>query len=504
VAPLVAVSLTLTLAAVAFAATRQTAEQPHRIPRGALRISLGAPVSRPISAGFLGFSIEYSSAIPYLGTDPAQINPTFLQLVRNLDPAQSPVIRFGGDSTDWSWWPVRGVAKPAGVKITLDPQLASVVHAMSVDLGAKLILGIQFEANSRSVAATEASQLRNRIGAGHVDGFELGNEPEVYAALGWYASKTGAPVFGRPPGWDVASWMSDYKSIASALPRGVPLIGPATGAPLFQAAIPTFLTSEPRVKTVTLHRYPLRRCSTPASSPQSPTISHLLERSSSDGLAATVAGTAAVAHAAGDPLRVDELNSVSCGGDLGVSDTFAATLWSLDTLFAMARAGVDGVNVHTFAGAWYEPFGFTETDGTWQAQVKPLYYGMLAFAQAAPPGSRLLPIAQPPIGTLRLWATKATNGTVRVVLINESTSQARTLAVAAPSGTRTATLSSLSAPSLSATGGVTLGGQTFASDTTTGRLAGTPDTPTLPATQGHFVVTVPAASAAIVTIPARS
>ena len=98
----------------------------------------------------------------------------------------------------------------------------------------------------------------------------------------------------------------------------------------------------------------------------------------------------AIAHAQHRQLRVDELNSVACRGRSGVSDTFASALWATDALFSLARAGVDGVNVHTLPDAAYELFAFSRHDGRWQAQVRPIYYGLQLFAQAAPPGARLL------------------------------------------------------------------------------------------------------------------
>ena len=49
------------------------------------------------------------------------------------------------------------------------------------------------------------------------------------------------------------------------------------------------------------------------------------------------------------------MNSVACGGKAGVSDTFASALWALDALFAVARSGADGVNLHMFPRARYGP-----------------------------------------------------------------------------------------------------------------------------------------------------
>ena len=84
--------------------------------------------------------------------------------------------------------------------------------------------------------------------------------------------------------------------------------------------------------------------------------------------------------------RGRELNSVSCGGARGVSDTFASALWILDTLFNMAAVGVDGVNIHTFNKALDQP-SLTHSSGGWQAHVDPMDYGTPTFARAAPTGS---------------------------------------------------------------------------------------------------------------------
>ena len=102
----------------------------------------------------------------------------------------------------------------------------------------------------------------------------------------------------------------------------------------------------------------------------------------------------AYAHKHGATVRIDELNSVACAGQPGVSDTFASALWMLDTLFAMARSGVDGVNIHTLPTASYRPFEFRRIRGRWLATVEPEYYALLMFEQAAPPGSHMLNLTQ--------------------------------------------------------------------------------------------------------------
>jgi hypothetical protein len=363
------------------------------IPRGAVAVQIGAaPDSRPVPPGFVGLSIEYRSAPGYFGT-PTDPDPVFDQLVRNLAPGQQPVLRIGGDTTDWTWAPTPGVAKPPGIQYTLGPQWMSSTAAAARALNARLILGVNFEADNRAIAGAESAALLRGVGRAHVAGLELGNEPELYGALGWFATPAGVPVPGRPSTYNFAAYLRDYARVSRALPRTVPLVGPASGAPQWLAGLGRYLAANPRVRLVTFHRYPLRRCFTAPQSPEFPTIANLLAPAAASGPATSVAAAVAAAHAHGTRFRTDELNSVSCGGARGVSDTFASALWVLDTLFNMARVGVDGVNIHTFHNAFYEPFAVSEDAGRWTAEVRPLYYGLLMFARAAPPGARLLPVA---------------------------------------------------------------------------------------------------------------
>ena len=141
----------------------------------------------------------------------------------------------------------------------------------------------------------------------------------------------------------------------------------------------------PQIRVVTYHRYPSNRCYPSADSPVPATIEGLLSEQASRGLMPGVTRYVALAHRHGAQFRVDELNTVACEGKRGVTDTFASALWAVDALFALARDGVDGVNVHTFPGAGYSLFLVTHSGGRWQAFVHPEYYGLLLFARAAPP-----------------------------------------------------------------------------------------------------------------------
>jgi hypothetical protein len=464
--------------------------RPTYIPRGAIPLTVGSRAEgRPVPPGFVGLSLEYTAVEGYAGRDPSALNPVFLQLVRNLTPGQAPVLRIGGDTTDWTWWPVAGFPKPGGIRYSLGPTFVRVTAALTHVLGAKLILGINLEADSQTVAAAEARALVAGIGRGSIAALELGNEPELYGSFGWYQTASGIEVPGRSPDYDFAQFERDFSRVGAALPS-LPLAGPDTGG---------FLAAEPRVTVATLHRYPLRRCFAPAASSTYPTVAHLLAPAASRGLADSVAPYVRLAHARHVSLRIDELNSASCGGAPDVSNVFASSLWALDALFQMARVGVDGVNIHTFPVAKYGLFRFQRRHGSWHAFVAPEYYGLEMFAQAAPPDSRLLGWSGR-LGHVRAWATRAPGGLIRVVLINDYTAHARTLAVRVAGAGGLATLERLQAPSVTARTGVTLGGQSFGCCTATGLLAGRSQESSLAPFRRDYVVRLPPASAAMLTL----
>ena len=284
------------IVAIGVMIARSDADPPATIPKSAVRVDVGsAAVGRPLPAGFVGLSIEYPSAPGYFGADPRRPDSVFLQLLRNLTPGQSPVLRFGGDTTDWTWWPTPGVVKPPGVRYTLGPRWVLSTAAAARALDARLILGIDFESDSRVIAATEASALVRGIGSRYIAGLELGNEPEVYGTLGWYESPTGAGVPGRSAAYGFGAYLGDYAGVAQGLPGGVPLVGPASGAPPWLAGLSRYLGANARVRLVTFHRYPLHRCFTARSSPEYPTIANLLSAAASSGPATSLQAAVTVA-----------------------------------------------------------------------------------------------------------------------------------------------------------------------------------------------------------------
>ncbi len=455
------------------------------------------PGGQAMPRGFLGLSLEYKALHQYTGRDPLAVNPVLIQLIRALAPGQAPVLRIGGDSTDWTWWPTRGVIPRGGISYALTKGWMRTTQALAADLGAKLILGVNLASDRPALAATEAQALVQGIGRRYISALEIGNEPDLYGVFAWYRDRRGHVVHARGRGYSLKAFTNEFSRWRAVLPR-LPLVGPSYSSLTWMSGLGHFLSTEKSVRTVTVHRYALHNSTTDPTNPTYPSIADLLADTASSGLAQQLAPYIRLARGRGLPFRVDEMNSVSGGGRAGVSDTFASALWVLDTLFNLAAEGVNGVNIHTLPNAGYQLFNFTQTPSGWQAVVHPEYYGMLMFAQAFPPGAHLLPVSVAS-GPVKVWATAAPDGKTRVVLINKDTTTPAIVQVSLTNDDGPASVERLTAPSVDATSGETLGGQSFADPTQTGTLAGPSQTATVSPFMGFYPVEVPAGSAALLT-----
>jgi hypothetical protein len=458
-----------------------------------------SPTGASMPAGFVGVSFEYRAMHQYTGRDPRAINPVLLALLQGLAPGQSPVIRVGGNSTDDTWWPIRGMIPQGGIYYRLTKGWLRTTQALASDLNAKLILGINLAAGRSAIAAAEGRAFVSGIGRRYIDELEIGNEPDLYSVFPWYRDRRGRVFRRRSHKYDLAAYTKQFTQWASALPN-LPLAGPAVSGPNWMHGLNGFIKAEPRLKLVTYHRYPLRNCTSDPTDPTFASIPNLLADYSSAGLAAPLSPFVETASKHRLGLRIAEMNSASCQGKAGVSDTFASALWALDTMFNFAARGVEGVNFHMLPGSHYELFTVSQTpQGAWQAFVHPEYYGLMMFAQAFPPGARLLPVTAP-AGPVKVWATEAADGSVRIVGINQDGTAEHDVQVLLPGATANGSLQTLSAPSLAATTGVSVGGQTFGDETATGTLPAPPATTPVSPSSGVYAIPLAPGSAGMVTI----
>jgi len=440
-------------------------------------VTIGAHgAARPIPSYFAGFSIEPKSLCQFLQIE--QHNPTLDRLYQNLGPT---TIRFGGTSMDASTW---DPSSPCS-GLTFGRSTIAEVFAFAQRVHANVIWGLNLKSGAADTAADEA-QAVSAAANGRLLGFEMGNEPN-----GWASE----PVYEQ-------AWRSYASAITKA---GIHpnFVGPSTYNDGTQSWLAQFVQNRrSQLAIVTYHYYPLQQGAA-AGDPLAPTIANLLSPALMARTASNLDQVVQIAHSNGLPLEIDETNSVNGGGVLGVSDTFASALWATDYLFTAAEHGVLAVNLHgdggTNGGPAYSPI-FTDPH-THDLVARPLYYGMLFFHLATGDGqSRALPAsvtANSASANLATHAVKDANGALRVALINKDTRVAVRVRVALGvdgAAYRSGQVVRLLAPSVTATGGVTLGGASVGAD---GAWA-ISEQDSVSVTNASFTITVPPASAALV------
>jgi hypothetical protein len=441
-----------------------------------------------------------------VGTNPAQPDTAFEQVLKNLAPEGGFDLRIGGDTTDWTWWPVPGMAQPPWARWTLTPTWMAVAQKLLEDLHAHLIIGINMEADNPLVATTEVNAIESGIGPSVPTTFELGNEPELYPKWPFYITKTKQTVYGRPASYSFPEIATEWRTLASGLGH-VRLAGPSYSSFRALPSVEQFLHVNPNLSLLTVHTYALtpRNCQKGGRL----TENELFYPGSLPHLADAVATWARLGIQSKVPVRVDEINAVTCGGLANFSDTLGPSLWALNILPLYAQTGVTGVNFETRPNTAQNLIQPTATDSGWQVTVQPEYYGMLAFAQLTPPGSRILGVSTMPHGLLA-WAVETPAHTVNVVVTNVTSIAEHvaihppgakgpgiTEALASSTGSRAAATGSAGG-GLAATTGVTLGGQTISPQT--GQLTGPQVRSRITPHHGIYNITVAPASATILTV----
>jgi hypothetical protein len=421
------------------------------VPPARVSVDSAAP-GRAVPATFLGMSMEATSVATFGGPGRAGI----VRLLRPLEAARgAPMpLRVGGASADETWWDPSGRRpRPPGVRHAIGPPTLAALDGLSRGLRAPVTIGLDLQAGDPANALALARAAQRRLGA-RLAALEIGNEPDLYARARAFGPAAVRRLRKRAR-YMPADYVRDAGRYLDALSAGLPeprprlVVGGFAGSAAFTAALPGLIAAHrPEVGAVAAHRYGVSAC---ALDPDVADVrSRLLDTGSAHARLAGLDRLIGLAHARGLPLRVAELNSAPCGGAPGVSDTFAAALWLADSLFELVRLGADEADVHTFDGAVYAPFARRGTAVT----ARPPYYGMLAFARAAPRGSRLVRARVTDAGPVRAWATTARDGTVRIALI--AAARAKRLRVRVATGARRtcATVAVTSAPSLAARTGI--------------------------------------------------
>lgn len=293
---------------------------------------------------------------------------------------------------------------------------------------------------------------------------------------------------------DYAAAYNAYAQGLAQLAPGVPLFAPAVAYPSTGLRFSQTLLAGPHpgLRVVTGHDYPYSAC-VPRHSRYYPTIGRLLSEQATAGMARSVRPMLKLARAAGLNVRLTEINSVTCGGLPGVSNTFATALWAPDALFDLMRAGVAAVNLHARVFAVNDPFTF-DAHGL---QIHPLLYGLILFIRMLGPHAQLASL-QPSHGAshFKAWVVRIAGGELHVLLLDKG-SQPLRIRLALPA-TSPAHLERMLAPSVTSREGETLAGQSLDHD---GRWSGSYKTELVNPDAGHYVVRSSPYSATLLSVP---
>ena len=398
----------------------------------------------PVPPDFLGLSYEIR--------DIAQVG-NFAQggnLVGFLRSLGTGILRFGGATADTrSAWSADGTQPPWATAVVRPADLDAIAKLSALSRW-RVLLTVNLGHFDPTAAQQETSYAALAMGS-NLAGVEFGNEPDALA---------------RPDGLRALPWtfneyrpqVDAYRAAISAVAPTVPYVGPdqASGRSGLGWLVDDAMLERPAL--LTAHYYPLAWCVG-----YLPTLADLLSPRMHAAEARMLPRIAAVARRHRIPLRIDETNDISCGGEPGVSNTFSSALWATDFLARTMTLGIAGINFHGHLG---NPTGYSPLvaandallrAGTLQAQ--PEWYAMLLAKLLL--GDRPLALSVRPGGLdVPTYAFASADGRLHLVVVNDRPPGSRPLLVRAHVGAayRTGVALALTAPSLSSTTGVTLGG----------------------------------------------
>ena len=404
----------------------------------------------------------------YWTPDPAkQTNPPNAESMRTGDKANP--IAFG-----LAVGPDTGRKAPAPVKIT--QQAVRNLRDFLDACGWKLIYGLNMGTGTAEDADDEAAYVMDVAGSKLI-AFQLCNEPDLFDRNGIRGKDYEFKQFA-------VEWQHFYEAIRARVPTA-PFAGPDT-AYNNDWLVPFAKQFKREAMFLSQHYY----AEGPPTDP-SMTIERLLRPNPK--LQAEFEGMKTTMQESGLPFRLAETNSCYQGGKAGVSDTFASALWGADLMYQLASAGGTGINFHGGGYGWYTPIAGTRDDGF---LARPIYYGMLLFAQAGP--GQLVESAldhpeQAPL--LTTYGLRGNAGAIKVAAFNKNLDRGVRLTIDPGQRSERVTALRLRAPRVDDTTDTTFGGSPVGAAGTWSAA----HEETLPLDNGAVATDLPPASAALIT-----
>lgn len=168
------------------------------------------------------------------------------------------------------------------------------------------------------------------LAAAIVSGIEIGNECDIYTGNGHRNKSYDYAQYET----EFAAYLAAYKT-AGLPPKRIQGATFCCFVKSFDDGLKGYVHKYATdLATLSYHSYSGDHCGT-----HSVTASQLLSAEASSGRAEKYTFVAADAASEQVPFVIGEGNSVACGGQPGVSDTFASTLWVLDWLPSISKIG---------------------------------------------------------------------------------------------------------------------------------------------------------------------
>ena len=314
---------------------------------GSLQIQTKAP-GTAISPDFIGLSYENMQL-----EDPTFFSPKNTGLIEQFRAISSHgVLRLGGNTSEFNWWkadpnqapPERKLVlkngdKPQNTLYAISPDTIVALNGFLQATGWSCIYGLNLGFGTPETDIAEAKFVYDALGP-RLQYFQIGNEVDMFVL---YHLRDG-------DSWNCSAYLREWLNIARAVQRAIP--GAKFGLPDVARDVPWLteiaaqwgsVTDKPHVTTLSHHHY----WSGPPSNPAA-TIEKLMQP---DPVVVEHAErTRAAAQKMGTAYRMTEGNTVFRGGKSGLSDVFAAALWSADYLLTLMRFGYSGVNLHGGSG----------------------------------------------------------------------------------------------------------------------------------------------------------
>jgi len=337
---------------LATAACTMAAARLHAQGQSKVRVALSIPndaTGPHMPIDFVGLSYEVQQL-----ADPGFFSAQNGGLIREFKALSSTgVLRLGGNTSEFAYWKpkpdspepehprvreVAGEPKAQYYAVTVEAvrNLAEFLQAT----GWTCVYGIGMGTNTPARAAEEAVFAAETLGDG-LQYFQIGNETDLFDRH-----------LRAPKTWSAKTYLEEWLALARAIVVRVPAA--KFGMPDVASNV-SWLTEiaaqwpsiqvPPRITTLTHHYY----FGGPATNPDV-NIPNLLKPATMQKVQNTAIIAAAAASRMGARVRMTEGNTCYRGGKPGVSDVFAAALWSADYSLLLASNGYSGVNLHGGTG----------------------------------------------------------------------------------------------------------------------------------------------------------